>query len=79
MIIKIPYDESWEANDHLSFFFYSIQNSTSILINGHTEGLFDNYYKLNKSRRYINPEDSLHATKDEDNEGKSLMDYLKHD
>ena len=75
----MPYDESWEANDHLNFFFYSIKNSTFHAMNGHTEGLFDTCYKLNKSRRYINPEDSLYATKDKDNEGKSLMDYLKHD
>jgi hypothetical protein len=73
----MPYDESWEANDHLSFFFYSIKNSTSHAMQGCTEGLFDTYYKLNKCRRYVNPESSLSDTREEENEGgKSLMDYL---
>lgn len=77
MIIKMPYDESWEANDHLNFWTYSIQNPTSSVMNGYTEGLFDKYYMLNQKRRYINPEDTIKSCIEEDNEGKSLREFFE--
>lgn len=77
MIILNPYEASYD-NDNLQLSMYCLTSSTYPPLLEECNKLIDNNYRLNRFRRYLQPEHTVKSHKEEDREtGFSLRDYLE--
>jgi hypothetical protein len=73
LILKTVYDETWDANDHLKFWIYSIMNPSNPFLQCNTTEILLNHYALNRKRGCICPENTVKSYREEDDAMDEIM------